>query len=410
MKNRDILISGASIAGPALAYWLHRHGFNPTVVERAPSLREGGFAVDFRGEAHMSVLGRMGILEEVRREQTNMGEQVVVDENGKRLVGFPAHLMSGEVEIRRGDLSRILYEATGEITEYIFGDSIASIAEGDEGVRVTFESGASRVFDLVVGADGLHSNVRRLAFGDESRYLRFLGYYFAGFDAPNYLALDHTGLLYNVLGKLAQASSAWDDSRAVVGFTFASEQLDYDHRDVGQQKQIVADAYAGVGWEVPRLVDAMWEARDLYFDSLGRIDMDRYSKGRVVLLGDAAYGVTLGGLGTGLAVVGAYALAGELASAGGDHRSAFPRYEEEMRDYARGCQKLGEGAGPFLAPPTPAALRRRNRAFRVLSFRPLAGIFNRMTTKAANAITPKDYAGLRGGRGQSREEPESVDV
>ena len=393
MHNRGILVSGASVAGPALAYWLGRYGFRPTVVERAPALRGGGFAVDFRGEAHMSVLERMGILDEVGRLQTNMGEQVVVDDAGRRLASLPAHFMSGEVEILRGDLSRILYERSKDTTEYVFGDSIASIAESDDGVHVTFERGAPRTFDLVVGADGLHSNVRRLVFGDESKFLGFLGYYVAGFDMPNYLDLDHTGLLYNVPGKLADISSARDNTEAIAGFVFASEPLEYDYRDVERQKEIVAHTYAGVGWEVPRLIEAMWDAPDFYFDSISRIDMDRFSKGRVALLGDAGYGATLGGMGTGLAVVGAYVLAGELAVANGDHRAAFARYEEEIRDYARGCQKLAKDAGPFLAPATSRKIRRRNRAYRMLSFRPLAGVFNRMTTRAANAITLKDYPG-----------------
>ena len=176
-QNRGVLISGASIAGPALAWWLGRYGFNPTVVERAPELRGGGFAVDFRGEAHMGVLGRMGILDEIRQMQTGMGEQIVVDDNGRKLASLPAHFMSGDVEILRGDLSRILYERTRETTEYKFGNSIASITETTDGVDVTFERGAPRTFDLVVGADGLHSNVRRLAFGDESQFIRYLGYF-----------------------------------------------------------------------------------------------------------------------------------------------------------------------------------------------------------------------------------------
>jgi 2-polyprenyl-6-methoxyphenol hydroxylase-like FAD-dependent oxidoreductase len=393
LKNSDLLISGASIAGPALAYWLGRYGFSPTVVERAPALRGGGFAVDFRGEAHMSVLKRMGILEEVRRLQTNMGEQIVVDETGKRLLALPASFMSGEVEIARGDLSRIMYERTKDTTEYIFGDSIASMTETTDGVHVTFERGAPRTFDLVVGADGLHSNTRRLAFGPEVQFISFLGHYIASFDLPNYLNLDHAGLIYNDPGKEADIGSAREGTKASAGFVFASEPLDYDRHDPEQQKRILADIYADVGWEVPRLIEAMWDAPDLYFDSISRIDMDHWSKGRVVLLGDAGYGATVGGMGTGTAMVGAYVLAGELAAAGGDHRSAFARYEAEIRDYAKGCQKLANNAGPFLAPPTRWKIWRRNQVYRMLSSRTLSGVFNKMTTKAASAITFKDYRG-----------------
>lgn len=393
MNNSDVLISGASVAGPALAYWLRRYGFNPTVVERAPALRDGGYAVDFRGAAHMAVLRRMGILDEVRRRQTHMGALAYVDSTGKRLASIPAEVMSGEVEILRGDLARILYDLTEDTTEYVFGDSIATLAEDGRGVHVTFERGGPRIFDLVVGADGLHSNVRALAFGDESRFVRDLGYYVAVFTAANHRNLDRTGLFYSVPGKTAGVYSARDNTEAKALFVFASPPLEYDHRDVGRQKEILADAYAGVGWEVARLLEAIRDAPDFYFDSISRVRMDRWSNGRAVLLGDAGYGATLGGLGTGLAVVGAYVLAGELAAAGGDHRAAFGRYEERLREYAEGCQKLAEDVGPFLAPRTRSRIWLRNQMFRTLPYLPWKGLINALTTKAANAITLEDYQG-----------------
>jgi 2-polyprenyl-6-methoxyphenol hydroxylase-like FAD-dependent oxidoreductase len=197
LKNKNILISGASVAGPALAYWLHRHGFNPTVVERAPALRDGGYAVDFRGRAHLTVLERMGILDGIRREQTNMGAMAYVNGAGKKIASMPADIFSGDVEILRGDLARILHDATKDHVEYILGDSITSISDDAEdsedggGVRVTFERGAPRRFDLVVGADGLHSNVRALAFGPESRFVKEMGLYCAIFTTANHLGLDH---------------------------------------------------------------------------------------------------------------------------------------------------------------------------------------------------------------------------
>ncbi len=397
MENRNILVSGAGIAGPSLAYWLSRYGFNTTVVERAPALHQGGYAVDFRGAAHLTVLERMGILDEIRRQQTNMGEVTVVDSAGKPLVSLPSAFMSGEVEIQRGDLSRILYNVTKETTEYIFGDSIVSLTETANGVHVNFQRGQPRSFDLVVGADGLHSNVRTLAFDDESAFIRFLGYYIADFTAPNDLNLGHTGLIYNVPAKSAIVSSARNTAEASVGFVFASEPLRYDRHDIEQQKTILAGIFAGVGWEVPRLLDAMWDTPELYFDAISQVHIDRLCNGRVVLLGDAGYGATVGGLGTGLAIVCSYVLAGELAAAGGDYRLAFARYEEQIRDYAQGCQKLAAGAGPFLAPRTRAAIWRRNQMYRMLALPPLAGLFNTMTTKAASAITLEDYPAATGG-------------
>ncbi|MFF5205285.1 FAD-dependent monooxygenase [Streptosporangium sp. NPDC000396] len=382
MKNATVLISGASIAGPALAYWLNRYGCTVTVVEKAPALRPGGQNVDFKGAVHLTVLERMGILEEVRRRQTGGTDQVIVDANGTKLAVMPGEFTGGAIEISRGDLAALLYEKTAGNCEYVFGDSITSLTETAGGVHVTFERGAPRTFDLVVGADGIHSNVRRLAFGPESQYVRFLGYHYALAD----LGIDSGSMMYNEPGRMA----ALGGPKAPAFFVFASEQLDYDRYDVEQQKRILIDAYRGGDWRIPELMAKMPNARELYLDSISRVEIDHYAKGRVVLLGDAAYGNTLGGFGTGLALVGAYVLAGELAAAGGDHRVAFRNYEEAFRGYAK-VSKQGNGAGSFLAPATRKGIRMRNWMFkRRLLFKALM----KMTDMFATNIELMDYTSL----------------
>ncbi|MET7536644.1 FAD-dependent monooxygenase [Streptomyces sp. NPDC005507] len=395
LSHLDVLVSGASVAGPAVALALSLHGARVTVVEKAAALREGGFAVDFRGWVHRTVLTALGIHDDIHARQTRMGRQTVVDADGTPRVDLPAELMSGDVEIFRGDLARILYEHSRDTVEYVFGDSIATLTEDDRGVDVTFERAAPRRFDLVVAADGLHSPTRRLVFGDESRYLRFLDHYVAGFGIPNHLGLDRTGRLYSDPGRAVSVSNYdGDPDRAGALLVFRSEPLDHDRRDVHQQKRILAERFAGMGWEAPRVLKALEDADDLYFDAIAQIHVDRLTKGRVVLLGDAGYGATMGGMGTGVAIVGAYVLAGELALAGGDHRTAFTAYEAQIGDFAKGCQKISGNAGPFFAPPTERKIRSRDRMYRLLSSRLMAGFFKRLTEKAATALDLKDYPAL----------------
>jgi 2-polyprenyl-6-methoxyphenol hydroxylase-like FAD-dependent oxidoreductase len=365
----SVLISGASVAGPALAYWLGRHGHDVTVVELAPALRDGGQAVDFRGRTHLTVLERMGALDELRRVQTGGSPWRFVDENSRQLATLPADFAGGEIEILRGDLARVLYERSRPNAEYVFGDSITSLTESADSVSVEFRNGPARRFDLVIGADGLHSNVRKLALGPEERFVGHLGYYIATWSLPNVLNLDETTLMYNVPGKFVSVGSDHRDrSRAGVMVAFASKQLVYDRNDVQQQKAILAETFNGVGWETPQLLDGLKDADDLYFDSISRADVPHWSRGRVALLGDAAHGATLGGMGTGAAVVGAYVLAGELAAADGDHRMAFANYESKLRKYATTCQKGGDRAGRFLAPRTARGIRLRNRMFNMRWF------------------------------------------
>ncbi|MEV0174002.1 FAD-dependent monooxygenase [Streptomyces sp. NPDC050803] len=392
LGHLNVLISGASVAGPALALNLARHGARVTVVEKAPALRGGGFAVDFRGHVHRKVLKDMGIWDEIHARQTHMGRQTVVDADDTPRVDLPSEMMSGDVEIFRGELSKILYERSRDRVEYVFGDSIATLTDHADGVDVTFEKGAPRRFDLVVGADGLHSHTRRLVFGDENRHLRFLDHYVAGFTVPNELGLSRTGRLYSEPGRAIDIGNYdGDPDRAHALLVFRSEQLSYDRRDVEAQKRILAERFAGMGWQAPSVLKALETADDLYFDAIAQIHVDRLAQGRVALLGDAGYGATMGGMGTGVAVVASYVLAGELALAGGDHRRAFAAYEERITGFAKGCQKTSGNAGPFFAPATERRIRGRDRMYRLLASRPLAAFFKKITEKSATNIKLPAY-------------------
>lgn len=394
----SVLISGASVAGPALAYWLGRYGFRTTVIELAPALRGGGFAVDFRGAAQLAVLERMGVLDDIRAHSTGGGDPLTfIDGQGRPLAAMPAEFSGGEVEILRSELSRILHRhsltrpgthpASGThraagthhtpgspsgdpvTPEYLFGDSLSSLTQTADGVHATFERGAPRTFDLVIGADGLHSTVRRLAFGPERDFVRHLGYYVAAWDLPEGAGdLTARPVGYGEPGRLATVGRTPRRSgeRGYAGEAFcvfaSEEELIPDRRDARARKQAIARAYEGAGWRTPELIATLAQADDVYFDSISRADVPRWSTGRIALLGDAAHGATVGGMGTGSAIIGAYVLAGELALAGGDHHTAFARYERALRPYVTRCQQGGRGAGEFLAPATREALDARNAA------------------------------------------------
>lgn len=341
----SILISGASVAGPALAWWLRYHGLRPTVVERAPALRDGGYKVDIRGAA-LTVVDRMGLREQVRRHDTDMRSARFVDSAGVQLATMDARLFGGregaDAEIMRGDLARILAAATQDV-EYVFDDSIAAMTPTADGVEVAFERGRSRVFDLVIGADGLHSTVRRLAFGPEPAHLRPLGQHISIFSVPAEFGVDRTELMHPAPGRTVGVyrTAGAPDAKAL--FLFPSPPGDHDHRDVAGQKALLAKAFAGAGWQVPRLLDVMWDAPDFYFDSISQVRMDRWSTGRIGLVGDAAYGPSpASGQGTSLALVGAYVLATALATADGEPATAFAEYERRMRPFVEANQRLAE--------------------------------------------------------------------
>lgn len=346
------LISGASVGGPVLAYWLRRHGFETTLVERAPAPRRGGQAIDIRGAA-LDVVARMGVIDEIRALRTTMRGMSMVDRDGNEVMRSEEGTISGgrfdspDIEIMRDDLTAVLAGASG--ARYVYGDSIATLDQDTGGVDVTFESGGRARYDYVFGADGLHSNVRNLVFGPERPLLTHLGTYLSIFTADNFLGLDHWQTWFSDGAAGGAVYSDRDTDVMRVNLGFGAEPIDYDHRDLDQQKRLVEEHCSGMGWEVARLIEAMWKADDFYFDAMAQVKMEHWTKGRVALVGDAGYCASpLSGQGTSLALVGAYVLAQEL---GRDPEAAFDRYEQRMRPFIEQNQALavenpGRGASP----------------------------------------------------------------
>jgi 2-polyprenyl-6-methoxyphenol hydroxylase-like FAD-dependent oxidoreductase len=361
---RTILISGAGVAGPTLAYWLARAGFQPTVVERSAGQRSSGNPVDVRGPA-LPVVEQMGIADALKANATQATALRFVDRNGR--LGRRMTMGSdrrNEVEIPRADLARVLFEAARNDGEFRYDDSIAAMTQDAGGVDVTFESGTERRFDLVVGADGLHSNVRRLAFGPETDFVRHLGVYVATTALGEPAGQPHDVLLHNSPGRLVSIHPA--RGAALVAFIFRHRAVEnFDYRDGGQHRRILADAYRNDdGWRVPELVDTARKADDLYFDAVSKVVLPSWSDRRIVLLGDAAASVSLLGDGSSMAIAGAHTLANQLRQA--DFTVAYRNYEAEHRRRTDPRRRGAGLAAAMLVPKSRAGIVARNAAARLL--------------------------------------------
>lgn len=373
-----IAISGAGVAGPSLAHWLHRTGHQPTLIERAPQFRTGGYVIDFWGVGYR-VAQLMGIEAAIREAGYPM--------QSVRSVGPDNHVHASlDVEafrratddrftsLPRGDLAAAIYATIANDVETIFDDSVTAIDEHPDGVSVSFAQAKTRDFDLVVGADGLHSTVRQLTFGPEPDVEHYLGCLVAACVVEGYRPRDDlVYVTHSQPGRSVGRFSLRED-RTMFLFVFRSEQA-ADPGSLSARKALLHCEFGDSGWECPKILAALDGVDDLYFDVVSQIRLDCWSRGRTALVGDAAACVSLmAGEGTGLAMTEAYVLAGELACAGGDYRRAFDAYETRLRPFVEGKQAAAQKLLPVFATQTRLGIWFRDLVMRTMNFGPLADL------------------------------------
>ena len=373
---KSILIAGLGIAGPTLAYWLKATGFEPTLVERSPALREGGYVIDFWGLGY-DIAERMGLGIDINHIGYHVRELRIVDDRGRRVTGFGTKVFSEltggrYVTLARSDLSRLLFERVKGTTEVIFDDEIIGFLEQREAVQVRFKHGGERRFDLVIGADGLHSDVRRLAFGPQDQFEKQLGYAVAAFEVRGYRPRDEdVYLMYGQRGQMLGRFTMHED-RTLFLFVFAADSGTFP-TTLDLQKTMLRQRYGDGKWECARILDELDCTHELYFDRVSQIRMAKWSRGRVALVGDAAFCVSLvAGQGSALAMISAYVLAGELANAGGRHEEAFRKYEAFLRAYINTKQQGAVRFAAVFAPKTQWGLCFRNQVIKAFAIPGLA--------------------------------------
>ena len=395
--KRKILITGASVAGPTLAYWLSRLGMDVTVVERAPEFRDGGQTIDVRGAGKL-VVQRMGLESAIRSKTTHEDGLRFVDAQDRTQAEFGIGAFGGngpvaELEILRGELAKLLIEHGRDAVDYRFGDCIAALEELPEGVKVRFEQGGEEVFDLVIGAEGVGSHTRKLVFGDEVQRRSFK-LYTAYFTIPRTPGDARQMRWFNAPGGLSVClrPDNLGTTRALLSFQEAPGA--YEKLSIAEQKALLKAKFGALKWETPRILAALEDASDLYFDQISQVRMPRWSKGRIALVGDAAYCASpISGMGTSLGMCGAYVLAGELGRHD-DHAQAFTAYEKIMRPYVDQAQSVPTFAPRLASPHSRAGIALGHAVLRMSNVPIIKTILARFLTPKADAIALPEYANM----------------
>jgi 2-polyprenyl-6-methoxyphenol hydroxylase-like FAD-dependent oxidoreductase len=376
-----IIINGAGIAGPTLAYWLQGSGHDVSLIEQSPQLRRGGYVIDFWGVGY-DIAEKMGLLPRIRELGYQVRELRFVNRHGCTSGGFSVDVLGRMTKgrftsLQRSDLAATIHRALDGKVETIFGDSVAGIKDEGNRVRISFDHAAPREADLIIGADGLHSRVRRLAFGPEAGREVSLGYHVAAFEVEGYRPRDELVYVsHGVPGRQISRFSMRDDKTLFL-FVFRDEYLTTESpSSEHERKSVLTRVFADVGWECPRILAAMENVGDVYFDRVGQIRMDRWAQGRTALIGDASACVSLlAGEGTGLAMAEAYVLAGELRDCGGDHAAAFARYEERMMPFLKRKQASAAQFASSFAPKSALGITVRNLVTRLFRIPFVADLF-----------------------------------
>lgn len=362
---KEVLVSGASIAGLSTAYWMNKVGYNVTVVEMAGEIRSGGTAVDLRGNT-INIAKRMGIFEQLKANRLTL-ELITfknaddVTEGSILLKNEGAQRSDDELEIERDKLLSVLFNSVANDVEFIFNNSITALRETKDAINVTFKDGSQRAFDLVFGCDGTHSGVRKIWFGDETEYSHFLEAYFSVSIVDKLLIEQNTMQFYNVPGKGCMLN-AYKNKTDVV-FNFLSEkEIPYGYHDVEQQRKIILEHFVEQGWRTDELLSEVENSKNFYFDKLCQIKMPSWTKGRVALVGDAAYCASpAAGMGGSLAMEGAAAVADALQKHDGNFELAFLDYNKDLRPFIDEIQAEAEiNARENFIPRTEEAIRKRN--------------------------------------------------
>lgn len=390
--NGQILIAGAGIAGQALAFWLQRYGFTPTLIEHAPRLRDSGYMIDVWGTGY-DALERFDLMNDVSEYCHPIDRIIFVDDRGREIANFGGNLIRRVFDdrffcIERGDLARVLHDALGTQVQVLYDTSVDLLCNTAEGVYVTLSGNRFRRFDLVIGADGLHSRIREWVFGAEEQFEKYLGYYAASFITANYPHRNDTAYVsYAHPGRQISRYALRNDRSAFLLVFAEPSQLGVDRHSVVWQKNILRSRFGKDAWETDTILSRLDAADEIFFDAVSQIRMPNWSRGRVALVGDAAYCPSLlAGEGAAFAMLGAYVLAGELHKANGDYQAAFAAYETRLQDFISGKQDAALGFARSMAPRTRFGLSVRNAILNLLNIPAIESALTRRIFGSAFAL------------------------